>query len=49
MPKWVTNISKQLIELGGNRVNQLSAGPFRDVGKTRRELRHLKCTTLLGW
>ena len=38
MPKRVANVSKQLIELGGNRVNQLSAGPFRDVGKTRQRI-----------
>jgi len=34
MPKRVANVLKQSIELGGNRVNLLSAGPFRDVGKT---------------
>jgi len=33
--KRVINVSKQSIELGGNRVNQLSAGPFRDVRKTQ--------------
>jgi len=38
MPKRVANVSKQSIELGGNRVNQLSAGPFRDVGKTRQRI-----------
>jgi len=38
MPKRVTNVSKQLIELGGNCVNQLSAGPFRDVGNTRQRI-----------
>jgi len=38
MPKRVTNVSKQSIELGGNRVHQLSAGPFRDVGKTRQRI-----------
>ena len=38
MPKRVTNVSKQSIELGGNRVNQLSAGPFRDVGNTRQRI-----------
>jgi len=38
MPKWVTNVSKQSIKLGGNRVNQLRAGPFRDVGNTRQRI-----------
>ena len=38
MPKWVANVSKQSIEMGGNRVNQLSAGPCRDVGKTRQRI-----------
>jgi len=32
------HVSKQSIELGGNRVNQLSAGPFRDVGNTRQRI-----------
>ena len=38
MTKRVVNVSKQSIELGGNRVNQLSVGPFRDVGKTRQRI-----------
>ena len=33
----MTNVSKQSIESGGNRVNQLGVGPFRDVGKIRQK------------
>jgi len=38
MPKWVTHVSKQSIELGVNRVNPFNAGPFKDVGKTRQRI-----------
>ena len=46
MPKRVANVSKQSTELGGNRVNQLSAGPFRDVGKTRQRIASSKVYNL---
>jgi len=38
VPKWATSVSKQSMDHGGRRVNQLKIEPFRDVGNTRQKI-----------